>query len=337
MKEPDPAMPCDAKPAAGVGAGLLAAEDVLGDLDAWRRAGLKTALVTLVAIDGATPRPLGAQMAVAEDGRFTGYLSGGCLEKAVAEEAVAAIREGRNRLVRYGKGSKYFDLKLPCGSGLDLYFDTSIDQHVIEQSAQLRLARKPFQLCTDMRTGLSTIGEIGPAERPHSTMDHGVFHRVHVPQPHMFIVGAGPSFTAVARLLSAAGFSLSAASPDSDTRLELQAYGIGAQGFADVAHLDVGMLDRWTAAIVAFHEHDWEAPVLARLLPVPCFYIGALGSRAAQANRLERLKSMRFEAATLARIRGPIGAIPGAKSRLTLAAGVLAEIVSEAKAQGMLP
>src|SRR5271170_6380349 len=39
-------------------------------------AGEKIALVTLARIEGSSPRPLGAQMAVSETGRWVGYLSG---------------------------------------------------------------------------------------------------------------------------------------------------------------------------------------------------------------------------------------------------------------------
>ena len=39
-------------------------------------------LVTLVEIRGGAARPLGAQMVVREDGRYCGFVSGGCVEAA---------------------------------------------------------------------------------------------------------------------------------------------------------------------------------------------------------------------------------------------------------------
>ena len=41
-------------------------------------------LVTLVEIRGGAARPLGAQMVVREDGRYCGFVSGGCVEAAAA-------------------------------------------------------------------------------------------------------------------------------------------------------------------------------------------------------------------------------------------------------------
>jgi hypothetical protein len=88
-------------------AGLLADEDVLGPMQRWQAAGQRVALVTLVDVEGGAPRQAGAQMAIAEDGRYAGYLSGGCLEEAIVLEAQAVIARGANRLVRYGKDSPY--------------------------------------------------------------------------------------------------------------------------------------------------------------------------------------------------------------------------------------
>jgi xanthine dehydrogenase accessory factor len=92
-------------------------ETVLPALARWAASGMRTALVSLAGIDGGAPRPIGAQMAVAEDGRAVGYISGGCLEGALIAEARVAMAEGHNRLVRYGAGSPYIDVRLPCGGG----------------------------------------------------------------------------------------------------------------------------------------------------------------------------------------------------------------------------
>lgn len=67
---------------------------------AWHRMGIKFALVTLVNIVGSSPRALVSVMAVSSDGLSAGYLSGGCLEQAVVDEARQCIASGCNRLLR---------------------------------------------------------------------------------------------------------------------------------------------------------------------------------------------------------------------------------------------
>ncbi len=106
---------------------------VVPDLAAWSAEGERCALITLIGVDGNAPRAEGAQMAVSESGKWAGYISGGCLEQAIALEAVAAIGDGKPRLLRYGKGSPYFDIRLPCGSGLDVFVQPGLDAALIRE------------------------------------------------------------------------------------------------------------------------------------------------------------------------------------------------------------
>ena len=312
----------------------MADEDVLGDMIAWRAQGLRTALVTLVAIDGNTPRPLGAQMAVAEDQRFSGYLSGGCIEQAIALEACQAITAGQNRLVRYGKGSAYLDVQLPCGSGLDLYFDQGLTADVLESIAERRATRRPFTLVTDLVRGESRIED---AVRETACVLRGdAFHRAYLPPVRVLLAGGGPALIAVAALLKVAGLDMHIITPDDAVRAELSARGIDAHGLIDVRAVEDDFGDPWTAAVVAFHEHAWEAPVLARILTRPYFYVGVMGSRKAHETRLAALREMGVRDEDIARLKSPIGMIGGAKSRVTLAAGILADVLAAAKAAGLV-
>ncbi len=319
------------------GRGLLADDDVIPELFAWRLQGQKVALVTLVGIEGGTPRPLGAQMGVAADGRYCGYLSGGCLEKAIALDAQAVIQEGRNRLVRYGRGSPYFDITLPCGSGLDLYIDQSLAEPVLKDMMLCRQTRQAYCLETDLDIGHSQIVRCGANEFPVSRKTASVFRRAYVPSIRLLLIGSGPSVAAIAELASAIGFGLEILSPDEATRDDLHARGFAATGLIQAELPSSSLLDPWTAAIVAFHDHHWEPPLLASILKSNCFYAGALGSRAVHAVRAAKLAELGVSPNGIARLRAPIGMIPGAKDRATLAAGIVAEILLDSKRAGWVP
>lgn len=313
----------------------MADDDVLATLMAWQQSGRRTALVTLVGIDGTTPRPLGAQMAVADDGGYSGYLSGGCFETTVALEAAAVIASRQNRLVRYGKGSAYLDLQLPCGSGLDLYFDQALSRPLLDEASARRSRREPFSLVIDLVSGMSEITAMASTDRLVAQRLGNCFVRPYLPQTRILVVGAGPYIVAIAGLMAAAGLELEVVTPDDAVRAELSSRFIPVRGLTDARHFVAG-LDAWTAAVVAFHEHEWEVPVLEKLLAAPCFYIGVMGSRAAHDNRVKGLAERGVPEDQIARLRSPIGSIPGSKSRATLAAGVLAEVVRAAKDRGFL-
>lgn len=322
---------------------LLSTDDVLPALGCWRREGQRVCLVTIVGIEGAGPRPIGAQMAVAEDGRYAGYLSGGCLEQAVALEAQAAIKAGGNRLVRYGKGSPYFDVKLPCGSGLDLYFDQEITQDLLDRLGRVRTDRLPVALRTDLETGVSTLDALplevsSPSPRFDFTSGRvgGSFIRPVLPSIRLLLIGSGPAVGAIARVGALTGLGVEVLSPDAATLAELRAVGLAAQGLTTPGLGDVQLPDAFTALVLAFHEHDWEPPILAEALRSPAFYIGALGNRAVHAARLATLQSQGVKDADISRVNGPIGVITGAKSRATLGLGVVTEIAARAKQLGLV-
>lgn len=72
--------------------------------DAYHHGGV--ALATLIEIRGGAARALGYHVVVAADGRFCGYVSGGCVEAAVAAEALLAMEARCDRtppIVNEGK------------------------------------------------------------------------------------------------------------------------------------------------------------------------------------------------------------------------------------------
>jgi xanthine dehydrogenase accessory factor len=312
---------------------LLAEDDVLARMWQWHREGLRTALVTLVGIEGAAPRPLGAQMAVADDGRYCGYLSGGCLEKAIALEACDVIAAGRNRLVRFGRGSRYIDVRLPCGSGLDLYFDCCLSGELLQRIAEHEAARRRFVLKRLLTSGISAVHlwQDG-VDPPVSSRDGDAFARVFFPRPRLLLLGSGPAVAALALLASSTGLETEIWSPDEATRTELCAAGLRCAAEPKLSDAAINRVDASTAVVLIFHEHDIEPAILTRLLRRGAFYIGVLGNRAVHRQRLQALAELGFADAELARIRAPIGSIAGAKSKATLAVGILAELMAAAKA-----
>jgi xanthine dehydrogenase accessory factor len=65
------------------------------------RQGAVVALATVVRVRGSVPRQAGSKMIVHPDGRIEGTVGGGEMEGRVIQEAVAAIQDGRPRLLHY--------------------------------------------------------------------------------------------------------------------------------------------------------------------------------------------------------------------------------------------
>lgn len=318
------------------GVNLLDEDDVLPMLQAWRRQGLRTALVTLVGVEGGAPRQPGAQMAVAEDGSYAGYLSGGCLEQAVALEAKAVIAAETNRLVRYGKGSPYFDIRLPCGSGMDLYFDQGLTDAQLSAVFEHRAHRRPCVLRTTLSDGGNAVAATAASPLLASHRDGDTFTRVYPASIRLALFGNGPALTAIATLAQATGLDLVIWSTDEVTRDQLRTANLQASFSDDDLDRAISDLDETSAAVVVFHDHEAEPRILQKLLQTPCFYLGVLGNRAVHRARVEALQDLGVDADTLARLHAPVGSIPNAKSKATFAFGVLAEMLAEAKARNIV-
>ena len=100
------------------------ADDVLSTAASWRAAGKKVALATVVTTWGSSPRPEGSQLAVDESGSFIGSVSGGCIEGAVVKEALAAIADGKPRLLDFGvSNSEAWEVGLACGGKISVYVE----------------------------------------------------------------------------------------------------------------------------------------------------------------------------------------------------------------------
>ncbi len=87
----------------------------------WARAGRGVALATVIETWGSSPRPVGSQLVIDQDGRFAGSVSGGCVETAVIEDAKALIAdpdpgEGPARILTFGVSNEQaWAVGLACG------------------------------------------------------------------------------------------------------------------------------------------------------------------------------------------------------------------------------
>lgn len=250
------------------------------------------ALCTVTGIDGSWSRRLGAQLAVLPDGTTRGSLADGCLERALAQEA----RGAGARLLRFGQDSPFLDVRLPCGSGIDVWVDPAPDRARLLAATEALAARAPATLAI-----------------------HGAFARRYLPKLRLVIMGSGPEVAALSRLASAQGLDVIVAAPAGEAGKVTLALG----------QPPIVAVDRWTAIAVLFHDHEWERSILPWALATPGFYVGAQGGYTAREQRQAMLAEAGLSPAHRARLRSPIGLFAGARTPSVLALAILAEIVSE--------
>lgn len=98
--------------------------DPLAQLSRWTAEGKKTALATVVATWGSSPRPVGSHMAIQESGDFAGSVSGGCIEGAVVDAALEAIKTATPKILEYGVSDESaWEVGLACGGRVQVFVE----------------------------------------------------------------------------------------------------------------------------------------------------------------------------------------------------------------------
>ncbi len=281
-------------------------------------------LVTVMAVEGSSIRNPGTHMGVCEDGTFIGSLSGGCIENAVVSEAQEALREGAARVVRYGTGSPFIDITLPCGGGIDVHFQPLTGTDFIDQCCAAIYVRRPFtaEITAD---GIAFVDAWKPLAA-NVTAAAGTFG--HWPLPQLAIVGHGASVEALVRLAGAMDISSHVWTPDTTICERLRAGGVAVQKLERTSDTHLLKSDPWTAFVFLFHDHDWEVQLMKHALDLPHFYFGAMGGRKAHSWRSEALAAAGVSDASIASIHAPIGLFHSSRDPETLALSAMSEIMS---------
>ena len=111
--------------------------ELLPTIDAWIADGQGIGRAVVVRTFGSAPRPEGAVLLRADDGRIAGSVSGGCVEGAAAEEIEKARGNGRSRVIRYGiSDEEAWDVGLACGGTIDVLVEPALDGAVAAAAAE---------------------------------------------------------------------------------------------------------------------------------------------------------------------------------------------------------
>ncbi|SFJ95827.1 XdhC family protein [Celeribacter neptunius] len=278
-------------------------------------------LAIVTGVEGPSYRPLGAAMVISETGHHWGTLSSGCIEDDVILHARGALASGQGKRLRYGRGSPFMDLQLPCGGGLDITLIPRPEPLVITDALAGLSARRPIRV-TITRDNRLVSGRLA-----RGAQTGGQTFELH-PRPRLVIFGKGPEARALFEMANATDIEAVLYSPDINPETEAtpQAYPFTGPGWPDTVKLDAR-----SAVALFFHDHDKEPPLLAHALSSPAFYVGALGSAAAHATRERALAALDLPWERIDRMVKPFGLVAHARAPHAIAAGVLAQVFEYAK------
>src|SRR3954469_1835105 len=133
--------------------------EVLRSAEQWRKSGHQAALGTIVKTWGSAPRPVGAMVAIRDDGQVVGSVSGGCVEDDLIDKVKSkAVAAKKPELVVYGvTNEEATRWGLPCGGTLELVLEPlsqkSAIAELLERIGHQQLVRRRL----DMQSGEATL------------------------------------------------------------------------------------------------------------------------------------------------------------------------------------
>lgn len=340
-------------------------DEVFDALRAWCAEGRTLALATLVDAAGSAPRPIGAKLLVADDGRMAGSVSGGCVEGAVIDQALEAMRDGGSRLLHYGISDEAsWDVGLTCGGEIDVFLEP-LDTDRIERflrvaeavSAEVPLAtaavvRGPDELLgtrlvvypseTDgawpLAGGAALIDELRSnldSSHPRSELvvDPGtdgvaVFRDVLVSPPRAWVVGADNVALYLARFLADVGFHPIVVDPRSSFANPDRFPGVELRvGWPDEAFARETLGPRDYIVVIS-NDPKIDEPALTTALAARPAYVGAIGSRHKQEERRAHLLAAGVREERVRSLHAPIGLDLAGNEPSELALSIAAELVA---------
>ena len=160
--------------------------------------------------------------------------------------------------------------------------------------------------------------------------DTKLFVDVVAPAPRLVVFGAVDYAAALCRLARAAGWRPFVCDPRSQfaTPERFPDAEEVIVAWPDQAFARLGGIDRATYIAILTHDPKLDDAALTLALGSDAAYVGAMGSRRAQAHRRERLLAAGVEEGLLARIAAPIGLDLGAVSPEETALSIMAEVVA---------
>ncbi|MCP9237602.1 XdhC family protein [Lewinella sp. JB7] len=318
--------------------------------DRFREAGTACALATVVRVEGSSYRRIGARLLVGADGRYTGGISGGCLEGDALRRAQRAIHQGAPTKRVYDTldgEDREIGIGLGCNGRIEVLFipldfgDESNQIEVLRRRLDVREPRLLVQTVTapagepldgalrevpldavDLPYGRSRVVTFTDEDGKRSER---LFELLR-PELHLIVVGDNYDIPPLVTTALHLGWRVSVIGHQ---RKFSTGFGDISRHLYDYARVHDLFVDDYTAVACMSHDFDRDAEMLEHFLPLSPPYLGLLGPRK-RALKLDGLLRQRGGAALLdyAHLYTPIGLDIGAETPEEIAMSVVAEIIS---------
>ncbi|MBV8665094.1 MAG: XdhC family protein [Burkholderiaceae bacterium] len=302
--------------------------EVLKACEQWLAAGLRCQLVTVIKTWGSSPRPEGATLAICENGRVVGSVSGGCIEDDLIDQVhKAGIVRALPEIVTYGiTADQAHRFGLPCGGTIQLAIEPLSAHSKVGELLERLDRHELVARRLDLKSGAVSLGDALPGMQLQ--VSENAMTTIHGPRWRLLIIGAGQLSRFLAQIAIGMDYRVTVCDPREEYR---DAWDVPGSELVHDMPDDVVVamhLDSRSAVVALTHDPKLDDLALMEALKSRAFYVGAIGSRSNNAKRRERLKEFDLSELELARLHGPIGVYIASKTPAEIAISILAEITA---------
>jgi xanthine dehydrogenase accessory factor len=330
-------------------------------------AGLPLVLISIISMEGSTPRHNGTKMVVAADGKSYGTIGGSLMEAAAIRESQDILATAKSRILSYeltGKDAASPDMI--CGGRTELLLEylpaTEENQEFSRRWYDAILHGKDFYVFTHLKGFEDTLQVLGHAIlHPDGTIIgdtsltasdierlkpelHNISTNSVLPLKDTRVVvdrirklktlycfGAGHVAVPTAHLAALVGFRVVVL----DDRPEFA----NAARFPDADEICVvgdfnhafeGLeMDHDAYVVIVTRGHQYDRTVLEQSLKTSAGYIGMISSRRKRDTIFKALMATGVKKEQLARVHSPIGINIGGETPEEIALSIVAELISQ--------
>ncbi len=302
---------------------------VLAKVDEWAREGRRSVLGTIVRTWGSAPRPVGALVAIRDDGQVIGSVSGGCVEDDLVARVGDLFRDGAvPEKVRYGVSSEEAArFGLPCGGTLEIVLEpVAAHSKIAQLLAEVRAGRQVRRMMT-LASGEVALEIVPGADALNCSADALVSY--FGPRYRMLLIGAGQLSSYLAEMARALDYAVAVCDPRAEYAEGWEIPGATLTREMPDDAVVAFRPDAHSAIIALTHDPKLDDMALLEALVSESFYVGAIGSLKNQdARRVRLAKHFGLTEAQLARLHGPVGIKNGARTPAEIAVAILADLTA---------
>ncbi|TWI58152.1 XdhC family protein [Halalkalibacter nanhaiisediminis] len=332
------------------------------EIDRCKQLGLRGVLATIISVEGSTYQKAGTKCFLAEDGKLTGLLSGGCVENDIIEHGKQIIDSGETKCLQYDlrdNGDEVWGLGVGCNGSMEIFLEPyhssghDPNSKVIEK---MYAVTTPHVVSTIVDAKDSTLigekwivslknfkeekvsslfskknlqGEEGKKLGLVSDENMKLFIEEVAPPPALIIFGAGPDAVPLVQAVKQIGWHV--------TVIDHRPGFVTKENFPLADQLICSppgtmanvVLNENTFTVIMSHHFSQDQMVLKHLLKTNVPYIGLLGPKRRAVQLLESILTMKsVQQLRMDRIHSPIGLNIGAKTPEEIAFSIVSELIA---------